>query len=118
MAATKDMTTGNPARLLFGFSLPLMLGNVFQQFYTIVDTIIVGQGVGMQALASIGAADWLNWLFLWMAAGMTQGFSILFAQYYGGKDDKSLHKSIGNAVILTIGAAVVLTVVGDRKSVV
>ena len=71
MAATKDMTTGAPAKLLFGFSLPLMLGNVFQQFYTIVDTIIVGQGVGMQALASIGAADWLNWLFLWMAAGMT-----------------------------------------------
>lgn len=113
MAATKDMTTGAPARLLFGFSLPLMLGNVFQQFYTIVDTIIVGQGVGMQALASIGAADWLNWLFLWMAAGMTQGFSILFAQYYGGKDEKTLHKSIGNAVILTIGTAVVLTAVGE-----
>ncbi|MCI7738257.1 MAG: MATE family efflux transporter [Lachnospiraceae bacterium] len=113
MAATKDMTTGAPAKLLFGFSLPLMLGNVFQQFYTIVDTIIVGQGVGMQALASIGAADWLNWLFLWMAAGMTQGFSILFAQHYGGKDEKSLHKSIGNAVILTIGAAVVLTAAGE-----
>ena len=113
MAATKDMTTGAPARLLFGFSLPLMLGNVFQQFYTIVDTIIVGQGVGMQALASIGAADWLNWLFLWMAAGMTQGFSILFAQHYGGKDEQALHKSIGNAVILTLGAAVLLTVVGE-----
>ena len=113
MAATKDMTTGSPAKLLFGFSLPLMLGNVFQQFYTIVDTIIVGRGVGMQALASIGAADWLNWLFLWMAAGMTQGFSILFAQNYGGKDEKSLHKSIGNAVILTIGAAVVLTAAGE-----
>ena len=113
MAATKDMTTGEPAKLLFGFSLPLMLGNVFQQFYTIVDTIIVGQGVGMQALASIGAANWLNWLFLWMAAGMTQGFSILFAQHYGGKDEKSLHKSIGNAVILTIGAAAVLTAVGE-----
>lgn len=113
MAATKDMTTGEPAKLLFGFSLPLMLGNVFQQFYTIVDTIIVGQGVGMQALASIGAADWLNWLFLWMAAGMTQGFSILFAQHYGGKDEKSLHKSIGNAVILTIGTAAVLTAVGE-----
>ena len=113
MAATKDMTTGAPAKLLFGFSLPLMLGNVFQQFYTIVDTIIVGQGVGMQALASIGAADWLNWLFLWMACGMTQGFSILFAQNFGGKDEKSLHKSIGNAVLLTIGAAIVLTTVGE-----
>lgn len=95
------MTTGSPGRLLFGFALPLMIGNIFQQFYTIVDTIIVGQGVGMQALASIGAADWLNWLFLWMAAGMTQGFSILFAHHYGGKDVQSLHQSIGNAVILT-----------------
>lgn len=113
MAATKDMTTGNPTRLLFSFSLPLMLGNIFQQLYTIVDTIIVGQGVGMQALASIGATDWLNWLFLWMAAGMTQGFSILFAQYYGGKNNRSLHKSIGNAVILTIIVAVMLTVMGE-----
>ena len=113
MAATKDMTTGNPTRLLFGFSLPLMLGNIFQQLYTIVDTIIVGQGVGMPALAAVGAADWLNWLFLWMAAGMTQGFSILFAQYYGGKDDKLLHKSIGNAVLITIGAAAALTVIGE-----
>lgn len=113
MAATKDMTTGNPTRLLFGFSLPLMLGNVFQQFYTIVDTIIVGQGVGMRALASIGAADWLNWLFLWMAVGMTQGFSILFAQYFGGKDEKALHQSIANAVLLTIGAAAVLTAAGQ-----
>ena len=113
MAATKDMTTGNPTRLLFGFSLPLMLGNVFQQFYTIVDTIIVGQGVGMRALASIGAADWLNWLFLWMAVGMTQGFSILFAQYFGGKDEKALHQSIANAVLLTIGSAAVLTAAGQ-----
>ena len=113
MAATKDMTTGSPARLLFGFALPLMIGNIFQQFYTIVDTIIVGQGVGMPALASIGAADWLNWLFLWMAAGMTQGFSILFAHHYGGKDEQSLHKSVGNAVVLTAVAAVLLTVVGE-----
>lgn len=113
MATTKDMTAGNPAKLLFDFALPLMVGNIFQQFYTIVDTIIVGQGVGMQALASIGAADWLNWLFLWMVAGMTQGFSILFAHHYGGKDEQSLHKSIGNAVILTIAAAVLLTMAGE-----
>lgn len=113
MPATKDMTTGSPAKLLFRFALPLIFGNVFQQFYTVVDTIIVGRGVGMEALASIGAADWLNWLFLWMAAGMTQGFSILFAQHYGGKDEKSLHKSIGNAILLTIVAAVVLTTTGE-----
>ena len=77
MQATKDMTKGSPIRLLFGFSMPLMLGNIFQQLYTVVDTVIVGQGVGVQALASIGASDWLNWLFMWLASGMTQGFSIL-----------------------------------------
>ena len=55
MQATKDMTKGSPIRLLFGFSMPLMLGNIFQQLYTVVDKVIVGQGVGVQALASIGA---------------------------------------------------------------
>lgn len=111
--ATKDMTKGNPAKLLFGFALPLMLGNIFQQFYIIVDTIIVGQGVGVPALAAIGAADWPNWLFMWLAAGMTQGFSILFAQYFGAKNEKSLRKSIGNAIVLTAVSAVLLTAAGE-----
>ena len=65
MARVTDMTHGRPIRLILLFSLPLMLGSVFQQLYTIVDTIIIGRGVGMQALASIGAADWINWLVLW-----------------------------------------------------
>ena len=62
MARVTHMTHGRPIRLILLFSLPLMLGSVFQQLYTIVDTIIIGRGVGMQALASIGAADWINWL--------------------------------------------------------
>ena len=62
MVRVTDMTHGRPIRLILLFSLPLMLGSVFQQLYTIVDTIIIGRGVGMQALASIGAADWINWL--------------------------------------------------------
>ena len=65
MVRVTDMTHGRPIRLILLFSLPLMLGSVFQQLYTIVDTIIIGRGVGMQALASIGAADWINWLVLW-----------------------------------------------------
>ena len=65
-----DMTHGRPIRLILLFSLPLMLGSVFQQLYTIVDTIIIGRGVGMQALASIGAADWINWLVLWGLQGL------------------------------------------------
>lgn len=64
MANTKDMTIGSPAKLIASFALPLMLGNVFQQMYTMVDTMVVGQGVGVEALASLGAADWLNWMVL------------------------------------------------------
>lgn len=109
MENTRDMTKGSPAKLLFFFAIPLMLGNLFQQFYTMVDTIIVGQGVGVGALASLGAADWLNWLFQGLATGLTQGFSILFAQFYGAGNRTALKKSIGNAVILTCAAAVCLT---------
>ena len=60
MVRVTDMTHGRPIRLILLFSLPLMLGSVFQQLYTIVDTIIIGRGVGMQALASIGAADFMG----------------------------------------------------------
>ena len=116
MQATKDMTKGSPIRLLFGFSMPLMLGNIFQQLYTVVDTVIVGQGVGVQALASIGASDWLNWMFMWMASGMTQGFSILFAQFYGAKNEESLRKSVGNALLLAAVSVVLLTAAGEAAA--
>lgn len=113
MESTKDMTKGSPAKLLFFFAIPLMLGNLFQQFYTMVDTVIVGQGVGVEALASLGAADWLNWLFLGLVTGLTQGFSILFAQFYGAGDMEALRRSIGNAVVLTVISAVLLTGLGE-----
>lgn len=110
---TKDMTRGPSARLLLVFALPLMLGNLFQQLYTMVDTIIVGQGVGINALASLGASDWLNWMFIGFVTGITQGFSIIFAQFYGAGDDKSLRSSIGNALVLTALAAIFFTIVGQ-----
>ena len=58
----KNMTSGSPGKLIITFAIPLMLGNVFQQFYTMADTMIVGQVVGVEALAAVGAADWLVWL--------------------------------------------------------
>ena len=102
---TKDTTKGPSARLLLVFALPLMLGNLFQQLYTMVDTIIVGQGVGINALASLGASDWLNWMFIGFVTGITQGFSIIFAQFYGAGD--------ANALVLTALAAIFFTVVGQ-----
>ena len=60
----KNMTAGSPGKLIITFAIPLMLGNIFQQFYTMADTMIVGQVVGVEALAAVGAGDWLVWLVL------------------------------------------------------
>lgn len=104
MEKTKNFTEGNPAKLLVFFALPLMVGNLFQQMYTLVDTIIVGQGVGVEALAALGASEWLCWLFFGLATGLTQGFSILFSQYYGAGKFEDLKKTIGNALVLSAAA--------------
>ena len=91
----QNMTKGSPAKLIFTFAIPLMLGNVFQQFYTVVDTAIVGQALGVNALAALGAADWLNWLVLGLIQGFAQGFSIYMAQRFGAEDHEGLNRSIG-----------------------
>lgn len=104
----RNMTEGNPTRLLISFALPLMAGNVFQQLYTVVDTAVVGQVVGVGALASLGAADWINWMVLGIIQGITQGFSILMAQHFGAKDNRGLSHSIGASISLCAICTVVL----------
>ncbi|MBQ7817867.1 MAG: MATE family efflux transporter [Oscillospiraceae bacterium] len=102
-----NMTNGHPAGLLFRFALPLMFGNVFQQLYTVVDTAIVGNGVGMEALAALGTVDWLNWMFLAIAQGFTQGFSVRMSQKYGEGDDEGLKRTIGLSARLSVYIAIV-----------
>ncbi|MBR3756539.1 MAG: MATE family efflux transporter [Firmicutes bacterium] len=97
-----NMTEGTPLKLLLSFSLPLMLGNMFQQFYTVADTAIVGQGVGIEALAALGTVDWLNWMVLAMVQGFTQGLSIEMAQKYGNRDVDGLKKVIGQSVRISV----------------
>ena len=105
----RNMTEGSPVRLLISFALPLMAGNVFQQLYTVVDTAVVGQVVGVQALAAVGAADWLNWLVFGLVQGLTQGFSILMAQYFGAGDHRELSRSVGASLTLcAISAGLIL----------
>ena len=82
-AQTKTMTEGNPYILIFTFALPLMAGTVFQQLYTVVDTMIVGQALGVEALAALGSADWFNWMLLSTVQGLAQGFAVLMAQNFG-----------------------------------
>ena len=66
----KNMTTGNPGKLILFFALPLMAGNVCQQLYTVVDTAVVGKGLGVDALAAVGAADWFHWMILGSIQGL------------------------------------------------
>lgn len=110
---TKNLTQGSPFRLLLSFSLPLMLGNIFQQLYTVVDTIIVGQVLHVQALAALGASDWLNWLMLGLVQGLSQGFGIPMAHAFGAKDTDSLKKTIAASVKICIVSAMVLTLAGQ-----
>lgn len=109
----QNMTQGSPARLIFAFAIPLMLGNVFQQFYTVVDTAIVGQALGVNALAALGAADWLNWLVLGVIQGFAQGFSIYMAQRFGAEDHEGLNRSIGTTITIAAVISVAVLIVSQ-----
>ena len=107
-AKVKDMTSGRPLGLIVAFALPLMAGSVFQQLYTVVDTMVVGKALGVDALAALGATDWLSWMILGMVQGFTQGFGILMAREFGAKDMGSLRKVVGVSVTLSVLFAAVL----------
>lgn len=111
MAQNQNMTSGKPTRLLFFFALPLMLGNIFQQLYTVVDTAIVGKGVGMDALAALGAVAWLNWLPVGIAQGFTQGFSVRMSQNFGKGDMAALRKTAGASATLSAVISAVATLI-------
>lgn len=115
MAASriKNMTEGRPASLIFTFALPLMAGNVFQQLYTVIDTMVVGKALGVNALAALGAADWLNWMMLGIIQGFTQGFAILMAQKFGAGKHQELRRVIGNSAVLSLLSALVLLGIGQ-----
>lgn len=109
----RNMTQGSPARLIVLFALPLMAGNVFQQLYTVVDTMVVGKFLGVNALAALGAADWLDWMMLGIVQGFTQGFAIRIAQEFGANRLAAMRKAVGNAAILSVILAAVLVVAGQ-----
>lgn len=109
----KNMTEGKPARLLLTFSLSLVAGNVFQQLYTVVDTMVVGKYLGVNALAAVGASDWLNWLMLGVIQGLTQGFGIKMAQEFGAGREDELRKSVGSSVVLSLLSMAVLMTLGQ-----
>ena len=110
-ASVRDMTAGKPYRHILSFALPLMLGNIFQQAYTMTDAAIVGRFAGVEALAAIGATDWLSWLIFGVISGAAQGFSILVAQRFGAQDAPGLRRAVANSVELAAIIAALFTAI-------
>ena len=110
--AVKDLTVGEPARLILFFTLPLLAGNVFQQLFGFVDTLIVGRFLGVEALAAVGCTGPMMFLMLGFAFGMTSGFSICTGQRFGAKDFDGVRKSAAICIELSLAASGVLAIIG------
>lgn len=105
------MTTGSPMKLIVGFAVPLLFGFLFQQFYSVVDTIIVGRFLGVKALAGVGSTGSFSFLFLGFCMGVCNGFAIPVAHKFGAKDYVAMRKFIANSIWLSGVFAVVTTTV-------
>ncbi|RKD96907.1 MATE family efflux transporter [Marinifilum flexuosum] len=108
----KDFTSGNVSKLIFNFTLPMLLGNVFQQLYNVVDSIIVGKVLGKEALASVGASFPIIFTLIALLIGIGSGFSIVISQFYGAKDINSVKKSIDTMYIFLFVAGLFASIFG------
>ena len=106
-----DMTKGNPTKLILSFMIPIFIGNLFQQFYSMVDTAIVGQFVGVGALAAVGSTGGVLFLVQGFVNGLTHGFSVIVSQRYGANDQEGIKKATATAIYLSAIATVLLTVI-------
>lgn len=107
---TKDLTKGNPMKLILAFTLPMLIGMLFQQMYNMVDTMIVGKLLGSKALAAVGSTGSISFLVLGFCMGVCSGFSILVAQQVGAKNNTLMRKYVSNAIFLSAILAVVMTI--------
>ena len=108
----KNLTDGEPAKLILAFTLPLIAGNIFQQLYAFVDTLIVGRFLGVTALAAVGCTGSLMFLMLGFVIGMTSGFSIYTGQRFGANDEAGVKKSAATCLVLSLFSSIILTILG------
>ena len=109
-SAQNDMTVGNPMKIILGFTLPIFIGNVFQQFYNMADAVIVGKFVGNKALAAVGSTGTIMFLIYGFVVGMTAGFTVLTAQKFGAGDMTGMRKTVAGAGILSFVVGALLTI--------
>ena len=108
----KDLTTGNEAKVILLFSLPMLLGNIFQQLYNTVDSMIVGRYLGKESLAAVGASFPVIFFLTALTMGISMGSTIQIAQYYGAKDMDKVKKAIDTTFIFLFFAGLAVTVAG------
>src|SRR5512145_347333 len=108
----KDLSVGKESKIIFQFALPMLIGNVFQQIYTLINSIIVGNFVGKEALAAVGASFPLIFTLISLVMGIAIGATIVIAQYFGAKDMKNVLRAIDTLLVFTLIASVAVTVVG------
>ena len=109
-STTKDMTVGSPMKLVLGFALPMLMGLIFQQVYSLVDTIIVGKFLGVSALAAVGSTGSITFLLIGFCLGVCSGFALPVAQQFGAKNYKALRKYVGNSAVLSVLMALIMTI--------
>ena len=106
-----DMTQGKPVKVLLGFTIPVFIGNVFQQFYNMVDAVVVGKFVGTKGLAAVGSTGTIMFLIIGFLTGLTAGFTVLTSQKFGAGKMDEMRQSVGNAALLSIIISVIMTAV-------
>lgn len=106
----KELTEGSPMKLIIGFALPMFLGLLFQQFYSMVDTMIVGRYLGVDPFAGVGSTGSLNFIVIGFCTGFCSGFAVLVAQRFGARDYRGLRKMVANSIWLSVIFGVVLTI--------
>ena len=109
-AVQQDMTSGSPMKIILSFTLPIFIGNVFQQFYNMADAVIVGKFVGTGALAAVGSTGTIMFLIYGFVVGMTAGFTVLTAQKFGAGDMEAMRKTVAGAALLSLIIGIVLTI--------
>ena len=107
---TKDLTVGSPLKIFIWFTIPILIGNLFQQLYNVVDTVIVGRYLGEEALAAVGTTGCLMFLVIGFANGVAQGFGVMIAQAFGAGNHKLLRHYVALIIILTIIVSAVLSI--------
>ncbi|MCK4639069.1 MAG: polysaccharide biosynthesis C-terminal domain-containing protein, partial [Bacteroidales bacterium] len=108
----KDLSVGKESKLIFRFAMPMLLGNVFQQLYNIIDSIIIGNYLGKEALGAVGASFPLIFALMSFIIGIATGSTIVIAQYFGSKDLKNVRKAIDTLYIFLFFASIIISIIG------